>query len=57
MKITTERLVEIIKEEVDAYVMQEKLKGKQKDRKDSLESKGDERTNKEDEELKKLKHK
>ena len=57
MKITTERLVEIIKEDVDAYVMQEKLKGKQKDRKDSLESKGDERTNKEDEELKKLKHK
>ena len=57
MKITTERLVEIIKEEVDAYVMQEKLKGKQKDRKDSLESKGDERTSKEEEELKNLKHK
>ena len=57
MRITKERLEEIVREEVNAYILQEKLKGKQKDRKDSLESKGDERTSKEDEELKKLKHK
>ena len=56
MKTTVERLRQIIKEEIDTYVLQEKLKGKQEAKKDSLEAKGNKRTNKEDEELKDLKH-
>jgi|TARA_R110000737_G_scaffold218238_1_gene234605 hypothetical protein len=37
MKITTERLVQIIKEEVDAYAIQEKLTDKEKKKKAKLE--------------------
>ena len=37
MKITTERLVEIIKEEVDAYVLREELTDKEKKKKAKLE--------------------
>ena len=37
MKITTERLKQIIQEEVDAYVLQEKLTDKEKKKKNKLE--------------------
>ena len=37
MKITTERLIQIIKEEVDAYAIQEKLTDKEEEKKDKLE--------------------
>ena len=38
MKITTERLMEIIQEEVDAYILQEKLTDKEKN---TINAKGD----------------
>ena len=37
MKITVERLQQLIKEEVNAYVMQEKLTDKEEKKKDKLE--------------------
>ena len=37
MKITTERLIQIIKEEVEAYTMQEKLTDKEEKKKGKLE--------------------
>ena len=57
MKITTERLIQIIKEEVDAYTIQEKLEGEEKDKKKTLDKKGKDRTKAEDKKLKQLKHK
>ena len=57
MKITTERLIQIIKEEVDAYTIQEKLEGEEKDKKKTLDKKGKGRTKAEDKKLKQLKHK
>jgi hypothetical protein len=57
MKITTERLIQIIKEEVDAYAIQEKLEGEEKDKKKTLDKKGKGRTKAEDKKLKQLKHK
>ena len=55
MKITTERLVEIIKEEVDAYVVQEKLKGKKKAEFEKLKGKKN-LSDDEEERKKELKH-
>jgi muconolactone delta-isomerase len=57
MKTTVERLKQIIQEEVDAHVLQEKLKAKEKKEKKTLQSKGNERTDDEDDELEKLQHK
>jgi hypothetical protein len=37
MRITTDRLIEIIKEEVGAYMVQEKLTDKEEKKKDKLE--------------------
>ena len=57
MKTTVERLRQIIQEEVDAHVLQEKLKAKEKKQKNTLQSKGDKRTADEDDELETLQHK
>jgi len=57
MNTTAERLKQIIKEEVDRYVFQEKLKAKEKAKKKNLSAKGDKRSDDEDEELEKLQHK
>ncbi len=57
MKISTERLRQIIQEEVANYrKLQEKLDAKEKAKKKALKAKGKGRTDEEDEELEDLNH-
>ena len=49
-------IMELIKEEVNDYLLREKISDKQKTKKKALQAKGKKRTDDEDDELEKLQH-